>query len=277
VNGVTVRQLPEHRAKPDALAIRAGSAVVLAVPVVAIAFVGSPVFEAMVIVAAGVLVWEWCRLCAGGSWRRVFAVACGAVVAALTAASLVGTGLAVALLAVGAAFVLAMTSGRLWPSVGPLYIGLPCLAFLWLRDDPIYGRDTVLWLLAVVWSVDIGAYAVGRLVGGPKLAPSLSPNKTWAGLLGGLAAAAIAGVAAAALGEVASASLLIAASVAVGAVAQGGDLFESWAKRRFGVKDASRLIPGHGGLLDRVDGLMAASLLSALIVAAGNGSILTWN
>jgi phosphatidate cytidylyltransferase len=271
------RQLPEPGAKPNVLAMRAVSAVVLAVPVVAVAFIGSPVFEATVIAAAAVLVWEWCRLCAGGSWHRVFAVACSAVLAALAVGSLVGLGPAVALLAVGAAALLAMTSGRLWPSVGPLYIGLPCLAILWLRDDPEHGRATVLWLLAVVWSFDIGAYAVGRLVGGPKLAPALSPNKTWAGLIGGLAAAVVAGGAAAAVGDVTPVAPWILASFVVGAVAQGGDLFESWAKRRFGVKDASRLIPGHGGLLDRVDGLMAASLASALIAAAGNGSIPAWN
>ena len=121
---------------------------------------------------------------------------------------------------------------------------------------PAQGRDLVFWLLAVVWATDIGAYFAGRGIGGAKLAPAISPNKTWAGLIGGALAAALVGIIAARL--LGSGAIPLAVGgMALAVVAQGGDLLESWCKRRFGVKDSSHVIPGHGGILDRVDGLLA--------------------
>jgi phosphatidate cytidylyltransferase len=119
----------------------------------------------------------------------------------------------------------------------------------------------MIFLLAVVWSSDIGAYLAGRLIGGPKLAPRISPGKTWSGAAGGVAAVLAVGVAAAALWPVPAAPVVAAAAV-LGVAAQAGDLLESAVKRHFGVKDSGRLIPGHGGLLDRLDGLMAAGLVA---------------
>jgi len=181
-----------------------------------------------------------------------------------------------------AALVLAWEWNRLcagrpgWLAAGFLYIALPSAALLYLRGDAEAGLETVLWLLAVVWAADTGAYAVGRLVGGPKLAPRISPAKTWSGLFGGIGSAGAVGWAAALILGLEGMLGLVLWSATVGAVSQGGDLLESWIKRRFGVKDTSGILPGHGGLFDRVDGLLAAAVAVAAVTAAGKGSILTW-
>lgn len=156
---------------------------------------------------------------------------------------------------------------------GALYVGLPCATLLWLRGQGDEGLATVLVLFLVIWTADVFAYFGGKLVGGPKVAVGLSPNKTWSGIFAGTAAGACAG-------------LLCGATVAHGAAGQGawllvgavvaltgliGDLFESFLKRRFGVKDASKIIPGHGGALDRLDGLMASTLLTGAVAALAPG------
>ncbi|WP_066648749.1 MULTISPECIES: phosphatidate cytidylyltransferase [Sphingomonas] len=148
-------------------------------------------------------------------------------------------------------------------AAGLLYAGLPVLALLLIRDEP-RGLLFGFWTLALVWACDMGAFFAGRWLGGPRLAPAISPNKTWAGLIGGVAAA---GVLAAALH--AGYGLpwrLTLATPALAIASQGGDLFESWLKRRAGVKDSGTLLPGHGGLLDRLDGLVPVAPLAALLV-----------
>ena len=154
---------------------------------------------------------------------------------------------------------------------GAVYVLAPLVALVWLRADPVYGRAVLFWLLAVVWATDIGAYFTGRAIGGPKIAPRFSPKKTWAGLGGGVAAAAAVGAATTAfLGEGAAWKLaLLSGSLAV--VAQIGDFTESALKRRAGVKDSGTLIPGHGGMLDRIDGLVFAAVAAALIAVAHPG------
>jgi phosphatidate cytidylyltransferase len=130
-------------------------------------------------------------------------------------------------------------------------------ALLWIRHQPAFGRETLIWILVCIWATDIGAYFVGRAAGGAKLAPRISPGKTWSGLIGGMAWAAMASAAAGyafGLGETVPLAMMGAGLAVIG---QLGDLLESAAKRRAGVKDSGRLIPGHGGLLDRVDGLIA--------------------
>jgi len=167
-----------------------------------------------------------------------------------------------------------LTSGESkgWQLAGYVYVALPCASLIWLRNaefasDLNGGAHVVLYLLFVVWATDIGAYFAGKRIGGPKLAPSLSPNKTWAGLLGGMAAAGIVGGVSASFTpyplSLAGCALL---AMVLAVVAQAGDLFESWLKRRADVKDSGTLIPGHGGLLDRIDGLVTATPLFALIV-----------
>jgi phosphatidate cytidylyltransferase len=159
--------------------------------------------------------------------------------------------------------------GPAWYIGGFLYAAIAALALLWIREraDNADGLRLVLWVFIVVWSVDIGAYFTGRAIGGPKLAPSISPGKTWAGFYGGVAAAALLGGAWALYSELNLVLLLLAPLFA--AVAQGGDLFESWMKRRAGVKDSGGWLPGHGGVFDRVDGLLPVAILTAIAAMAG--------
>jgi phosphatidate cytidylyltransferase len=162
---------------------------------------------------------------------------------------------------------------RPWTVLGVLWIAGGCIAFLWLGRRPDGGQGTIFWLLGVVWATDVFAYFVGKTVGGPRLAPQFSPNKTWSGLVGGLIGAAIVGAVAAAVAGQAVAFLIVI-SLVVSLGAQGGDLAESAAKRHFSVKDASNLIPGHGGVLDRLDGLLAGALAAALLTLMLGGAAL---
>jgi len=159
--------------------------------------------------------------------------------------------------------------GIAWYIAGFLYAALAALALLWIREraDQADGLRLVLWVFIVVWSVDIGAYFSGRAIGGPKLAPSISPGKTWAGFYGGVAAATLLGGAWVLYTGLHPVQLLLAPLFA--AAAQGGDLFESWMKRRAGVKDSGRWLPGHGGVFDRVDGLLPVAILTAIAAIAG--------
>ncbi len=160
----------------------------------------------------------------------------------------------------------------LWGAAGMFYVAIPCSAILWLRSVQIEGSANagfalVMYVLFVVWATDIGAYFTGRIVGGAKLAPAISPGKTWAGLGGGMTAAGVVGGLSFIFTPYPTKlwlAILLAMLLAI--VAQGGDLFESWVKRRAGVKDSSTLIPGHGGLLDRVDGLMFTIPLFVLFI-----------
>ena len=131
------------------------------------------------------------------------------------------------------------------------------LALLWLRHQPSFGRETILWIMLCVWATDIGAYFLGSLAGGAKLAPSISPSKTWSGLVGGMCFAAVISSACGLAFNAGETPVLAVTGVALAVVAQAGDLFESAAKRRAGVKDSGWIIPGHGGILDRIDGLIA--------------------
>ena len=146
-----------------------------------------------------------------------------------------------------------------------LYSIAALLALLWLRHQPGFGRDAILWILACVWATDIGAYFIGSYAGGAKLAPSISPSKTWSGLVGGVCASAVVSAACTMVFAAGDALVLAVTGVAIAVVAQAGDLLESAAKRRAGVKDSGRIIPGHGGILDRIDGLIAALVLIAAI------------
>jgi phosphatidate cytidylyltransferase len=163
----------------------------------------------------------------------------------------------------------------LWNFTGILYIGLPVLCIAQLRGMEPHGLWLTLWLFATVWATDIGGYAFGRTLGGPKLAPRISPNKTWAGLLGAMlcAAATGAGFAQALPGNWLAATLT---GGALAVVAQMGDLFESWLKRRAGVKDSGALLPGHGGLLDRIDGLLAIAPIVWWLTFTETGRALAW-
>jgi len=152
-----------------------------------------------------------------------------------------------------------------------LYAMAAVAALLWLRHQPAYGRETILWIVACVWATDIGAYFVGSIAGGAKLAPSISPSKTWSGLVGGMCFSAVASSACGLAFDLSNTPTLAAVGAAIAVVAQAGDLLESAAKRAAGVKDSGRIIPGHGGLLDRIDGFVAALVLVALMRLAIGG------
>jgi phosphatidate cytidylyltransferase len=149
-------------------------------------------------------------------------------------------------------------------SIAVLYALSALVALLWLRHQPVLGRETVIWVAVCVWATDIGAYFLGKLAGGVKLAPRISPGKTWSGLIGGVCWAAVASAAMGLVFQQGTTFMLAAVGVALAIVAQIGDLLESAAKRDAGVKDSGHLIPGHGGLLDRIDGLAAVLVAVAL-------------
>ena len=152
-----------------------------------------------------------------------------------------------------------------------LYTLAAVLALLWLRHQPSSGRETILWIVACIWATDIGAFVVGRAAGGAKLAPRISPGKTWSGLIGGMTWAAVASAAVGYAVGLGHTMTLAAIGAGLAIVGQLGDLLESAAKRAAGVKDSGTLIPGHGGLLDRVDGLMAVLVVVALLRLAVDG------
>ncbi len=154
-----------------------------------------------------------------------------------------------------------------WHAAGFVYALLPALALLWIRERDLLGLELVMWVFIVTWATDIGAYFAGRSYGRRKLAPTISPNKTVEGLIGGVIAAVLFGGLWAFLTGLGSALYLLAPLFAV--AAQGGDLFESAIKRRAGVKDSGNWLPGHGGLLDRLDGLAPVAVLAAAVQMAG--------
>jgi phosphatidate cytidylyltransferase len=269
------------RAESNRLTLRILSALVLAPIAVAAAWFGSPWLPIVTAAAAAGMAWEWARLCRGGRLGVSGSVLVVTVLLGVVAAATAGVVAAAAVTGAGVALLVwAALRERdrepYWLALGALWVALPCVLLLWLASADGAGRHTLLWIFAVVWATDIGAYAVGRRLGGPRLAPRWSPRKTWAGLIGGAGCAALAGWATARFLGASSVLPLVLVSAGLAIVGQFGDLAESVAKRRFGVKDSSGLIPGHGGLLDRLDGLLAVVPAVALLTLIGGGSVLTW-
>ncbi len=164
----------------------------------------------------------------------------------------------------------------IWTVMGIVFIALPSLAFSELRMLTPYGLETVVWLLCIVWATDSAAYLAGSAFGGPKLAPQISPNKTWAGAVSGLAAGIIAGILLTQLSGFVAREPYVLACAGVSLLTQCGDLAESFLKRTFGVKDASDLIPGHGGALDRLDGMIVATSGVAILAGIIGHSPIVW-
>jgi len=172
-----------------------------------------------------------------------------------------------------AVLLLLQRRGDIWPAAGLFYIGLCGFSLILLRGEDWAGLLNTLFMVLIVWASDTGAYLAGRALGGPKLAPAISPGKTWSGAAGGLLAAILVGAGAASLLAPGGASRAAAIAAMLGVMSQAGDLLESAIKRRFGVKDSSSLIPGHGGVFDRLDGVMAAApLATAFALLAGRGA-----
>jgi phosphatidate cytidylyltransferase len=253
---------------------RAVTAVGFGALVLAAIWLGPEAFTALLAVGAAALSWEWVHL-NGGRIRSVVGAAVPATVLAAGALGVFGfipAGFAVLAAGFGVVWLLARLRGgrdgpAAWLAAGVLYIGVGGLSLIALRGEDPAGQASVLFLVLVVWASDIGAYACGRAFGGPKLWPAVSPNKTWAGAIGGLVAAMAAGTGVAVL--VGSAWLFApVAAVLLGVASQAGDLLESAIKRHFRVKDSSHLLPGHGGAFDRLDGVLGAAPVAALLALA---------
>lgn len=246
----------------------------------------SPLSFALLVAAGGVvLCWEWGRLVRGSDFDELTVLHAASVLIACGLAVYDEYQVALLVLLVGPSVKFALADDRTAANLGLSlagvpYVGLPALALIWLRSDPQMGLMAILFLFVTVWSVDIFAYVFGRAIGGPKLAPSISPKKTWSGFLGGVSAGALAGSALALWIPGASPPVLGLIAIVIGIASQLGDLAESALKRRFGVKDASNIIPGHGGLLDRVDGLLLGAVVAAAIALALGGepgrALLVW-
>lgn len=262
------------------LAVRTASAVVIAPIVVVLAWAGGWWFAGLLALTGALLAAEWVRLVYGTDERAQLVLHAVAVV------------LGVLLLQWGASWFSWTVLGVCWVAsiilnairrdrpararlpgaawFGVLYVSLPVFALMLVRMDDKLGLSALLWLMLLVWSADTVAYAVGRLCGGPKLAPRISPGKTWSGLGGAVLGGAMAsGIVGYWLG-VSSITMLAGLGGGLAVVAQVGDLFQSHLKRRAGVKDSGKIIPGHGGIFDRVDGLVAVAL-AALIIGLGRG------
>jgi phosphatidate cytidylyltransferase len=251
------------------LLIRSLSGLVLAAVALVLLYAG-PVPFAVLVGGVGLAAsYEWSRIVRGGDIDAPLIVQMATVVLATGLSAFGFAALALAVVAAGAILVGLLTFGRrpLLSAEGVLYAGLPTVALLWLREDAAHGLPAVLFVLIAVVATDVAAYACGRLIGGPKLAPAISPNKTWSGFLGGITAAGLAAYAFAHF--VGSPPLVLAVfGVVLGIVAQIGDLTESALKRSFGVKDSGAIIPGHGGVLDRVDGLIFAAVAAGIFALA---------
>jgi phosphatidate cytidylyltransferase len=231
-------------------------------------FLGPAPFAAMVVAVTILLSWEWGRLVHGREGDVVIAVHVAAAGGAAVLAAFGYVGLGLLALPIGAILATVLSLGRnsVFSALGVFYAGLPAVALIWLRSDASLGLLAVIFVIVVVITSDTAGFLTGRLMGGPKLWPRLSPNKTWAGMIGALAASSVIAALFWFAIPASSAVRLAAAGAMLSFVAQAGDLAESAIKRRFGAKDASSLIPGHGGVMDRVDGLAAAA--SAVGLAA---------
>jgi phosphatidate cytidylyltransferase len=268
-------------ADSSALRKRVVSALILVPVTLGAACYGRPPWDVLVGVMGALMAWEWARLCSGGRLTHAGIGTIPIAPAAVAVAAVLGVGAGIIVVAVATSLV--AVAGRLdpasnskWLALGVLYVGPPCLALSWLRAMPEQGLLTLLWVLGLVWATDTGAYIAGRRIGGPKLAPRVSPNKTWAGLFGGMTAATLVGLAISIVVPDVSPWLAMPLGAVLAVVEQVGDLFESGVKRRFGVKDSSNLIPGHGGVLDRLDGLLAVSVAVAALSWVAGHTILIW-
>lgn len=267
---------PAAEAPRSALGLRVASALVLAPAVAVLAYWGGWPFAAMVAACGALMGREWDRL-TGGQGGAVGAAQIAVPAAAALAAMPWGIEGATTAALGGALLLAALGRSRgVWPPLGAVWLGLPCGALVWLRADPATGLSSVLWVLAAVWAADTLAYVFGRAIGGPKLAPRVSPKKTWAGLLGAVVGGGLVGLLGSALTGLASAATAVVAGSMAGALGQAGDLAESAVKRHFGVKDSGALIPGHGGILDRVDALMFVAVAAAAAALANGGVLLPW-
>src|SRR5271166_5798983 len=253
------------------LALRVCSALVLVPLAIATAYVGGALFALFWGAAAIVTFWEWTSLVAASHRLGAMTIGAASLALALVADRHIPAAFAALALGTGAVAALAPSQRRIWLAAGIPYSAVIAMAPVVLHRDPGYGFLAIIFLFAIVWGTDTAAYFIGRAIGGPKLMPRVSPQKTWSGALAGTAAAILAGVIVAGAGGLAGLFAIAVLAALLSMLAQAGDLFESFLKRKFGAKDTGRLIPGHGGLMDRLDGFAAAGLIAALIGIARSG------
>jgi phosphatidate cytidylyltransferase len=268
---------PAQPSKWGDLGVRTLSAVVLIPVALAAVWAGGTWFVLLVAIMGVLTAYEWTTIAHAGSEPQ-FALHAASALAGAVLTMGYGPGLAVvaiAILWVMSAVVAArqQAAGTKWQFLGVPYAGLPAAALVLLRGDPAFGLAAIVWVLVIVWSADVLAYFAGRIIGGPKLAPVLSPKKTWAGLGGAVCGSAVASTIF--LSFAGTGGIIPLALVAGGLalVEQAGDIFESALKRHFGIKDSGCLIPGHGGVMDRIDGLVAVAAVAAVIgIVRGGGA-----
>lgn len=248
------------------LAVRTASGVALIALALAALWLGGVWFWILTSIAAMLMLAEWGELVQSDPKHKRLALFAGCVPLAIMSPLAAGVSFFALGLTVGASFFVTIITRKPRLGFGIAYVAFPALALLFLRGQE-HGLLLALWALATVWATDTGAYAAGRSIGGPKLAPSVSPSKTWAGLGGGVLSSLILGVL---LWRFAGLSLQLALACPILAViAQIGDLYESWLKRLAGVKDSGTILPGHGGMLDRLDGLVPVAPAAAALVLVG--------
>ena len=253
------------------LPLRAAAAVTLAAVALVAAWAGGFLFLACWLAGSALVLWEWQRLIGGERFLARLGVGALTLVAASPFALHGAEKSALAALLLGAVVAGLVADpdprARFWSGAGVLYAGALAASPALLRASPAYGLAAILWLYAVVWTTDVMAYFGGRLIGGPKLWPRVSPGKTWSGALVGAASGALGGALVGFLAAPSGVRLVpfLVLGLAASIAAQLGDLFESAVKRRFGAKDSSRLIPGHGGMMDRLDGFVAAAAFAAIV------------
>ncbi len=266
--------LSEEMAKkpaPAELTVRIYSALILVAVALFLTLTSLESFAVLIAFFIAAMAWEWGRLVRGTGFDAAFAVQLGATAAAAwaTVEGCPGCALLTVVLGTIAVFIIRAFQDERpqawWSAAGVYYAGFPAVALIWIRSDADYGWLAILYIFAIVWTTDSAAYAFGRWLGGPKLAPLISPKKTWAGLIGGTLAAGLAGWIFAGLAGEGSGGRLALLAIGLAIIAQLGDLGESALKRMFGMKDSSGLIPGHGGVLDRIDGLIFAAVAAGII------------
>jgi phosphatidate cytidylyltransferase len=260
-------QNADKRSSANNLTLRILSALVLAPLALLTSYYGGWPFAVFWGAAAIAVLWEWIALVAGSPYPLMFASCGGAIVIAGFVAWLERPVAALLMVGLGAlaAAIFAAPERRLWVAVGVGYAGAMLLAPMFLRADDTYGLAVIVLLFAVVWTTDILGYFAGRIFGGPKLMPAVSPKKTWSGAIAGAFGAIVAALLVVSLfGSFNKFAVAIVALV-LSVVSQFGDLVESWIKRKFGAKDSGRLIPGHGGVMDRLDGFWAAAVIGCMI------------
>ncbi len=253
---------------------RVVSAVILGLLALGAAYVGGPLFLLCWTIGALLIFWEWCAVAEVSPRNAALALGGAGLVGAAVTIALGAPAAAMLWVLAGAVAAASFARPSVWAAAGVLYGAALLVPIVLLREDARLGFVAVLFLFAVVWATDVAALYVGRYVGGARLAPRISPAKTWSGAVGGTIAGVAAGILLLFAMRVALGAAHVLVALAVTVSAQAGDLFESWVKRQFGVKDASGIIPGHGGLMDRLDGFIAAALFAFLFGAwrAGPGA-----